>query len=269
LLLDAQRGGQRLVTVGEHGYIFVSDDAGGNWRRVSTATDVTLTSPANNQLLRYNTASSKWVNWTPDFLVSSDLSGYLTSAAAASAYASLSGSYSNPSWITSLAWSKISSTPTTLAGYGITDAQGLDIELTALAGLTSAADRLPYFTGSGTASLATITSTARNLLDDGSTATMRGTLGIGSMGTQNSNNIAVTGGTMSGVDLGVANATAIILSQTLSLANGGSGTTTEIYGDGLADIVFTTPTSGSVLLSDDSALNGSNISSGTVATSRR
>ncbi len=32
------------------------------------------------------------------------------------------GSYPNPSWITSLAWSKISSTPTTLAGYGITDA---------------------------------------------------------------------------------------------------------------------------------------------------
>ena len=33
-----------------------------------------------------------------------------------------SGSYSNPSWLTSLAWSKISSTPTTLSGYGITDA---------------------------------------------------------------------------------------------------------------------------------------------------
>lgn len=32
------------------------------------------------------------------------------------------GSYSNPSWITGLAWSKVSSTPTTLSGYGITDA---------------------------------------------------------------------------------------------------------------------------------------------------
>lgn len=30
--------------------------------------------------------------------------------------------YSNPAWITGLAWSKISSTPTTLSGYGITDA---------------------------------------------------------------------------------------------------------------------------------------------------
>lgn len=31
------------------------------------------------------------------------------------------GSYANPSWITSLAWSKITGIPTTLAGYGITD----------------------------------------------------------------------------------------------------------------------------------------------------
>ncbi len=33
-----------------------------------------------------------------------------------------SGSYANPSWITSLPWSKITGTPTTIAGYGITDA---------------------------------------------------------------------------------------------------------------------------------------------------
>lgn len=31
-------------------------------------------------------------------------------------------SYSNPSWINALAWSKITGTPTTLSGYGITDA---------------------------------------------------------------------------------------------------------------------------------------------------
>ena len=35
------------------------------------------------------------------------------------------GSYANPSWLTGLAWSKISSTPTTLSGYGITDASPL------------------------------------------------------------------------------------------------------------------------------------------------
>jgi hypothetical protein len=35
---------------------------------------------------------------------------------------SLSGSYANPTWIPSYSWSKISSTPTTLSGYGITNA---------------------------------------------------------------------------------------------------------------------------------------------------
>ena len=77
--------------------------------------------------------------------------------------------------------------------------QAYDADLAAIAGLTSAANKGIQFTGSGTAATYDLTTAGKALLDDADASAQRTTLGLGTIATQNSNNVTVTGGSVTGL----------------------------------------------------------------------
>ena len=78
-------------------------------------------------------------------------------------------------------------------------AQPLDATLTGLAGVTTAANTFIYATGVDTFSTSTVTSYMRTLLAATDAAASRTTLGLGTIATQDSSNVSITGGSIDGI----------------------------------------------------------------------
>lgn len=131
---------------------------------------------------------------------------------------------------------------TTIAATGsykkITRSNLLKPNLMAIDGVTSAADKLFYFTGSGAGAVTSFTSAGRSLIDDADAAAQRTTLGLGTLATQS----GTFSGTSSGANTG---------DQTTVSGNAGTATALQnartiggVSFNGTANITVSTATSG-------------------------
>jgi hypothetical protein len=83
--------------------------------------------------------------------------------------------------------------------------QAYDAGLQSISGLTTSANQMIYTTASDTYATTSLTAAGRAILDDADAAAQRTTLGLGTMATQASSSVTITGGTISGItDLAIA-----------------------------------------------------------------
>ncbi len=184
------------TTTGNAGTVTFADAAGDTTTSVALGTAATGSlAPATDPGLTYN-ATSNALTASGGFV--GDLTGNAATATSATSATSATtattatnvadadkGGVSIASGVWSVDVNANLTGPITSSGNATTVADG---ELAAVAGLTSAADALPYFTGAGAATTTTLTTSARTVLDDTSTAAMLATLGA----------LPAAGGTLTG-----------------------------------------------------------------------
>lgn len=118
--------------------------------------------------------------------------------------------------------------------------QNLDAELTALAGLTSAANKLPYFTGSGTAALTDLSSFGRTLIDDADSAAARVTLGAQRKTTFHVRDYGAVGDTKLVTDAAITTGTATLTSPSGQFVIGDTGKRITVAGAGASGAALNT-----------------------------
>jgi len=134
-----------------------------------------------------------------------------------------------------------------------TNVQAYDAGLQSISGLTTTADQMIYTTSSDTYATTSLTSAGRALLDDANASAQRTTLGLGTIATQNANNVTITGGTISGIsnlsDPGTS------LQYTFSTT-----TTDSDPGSGLVRLNNATQNAATEIYIDDEDNDGTNVS---------
>ena len=178
LLDDADAAAQRTTLGLGTAATSASTDFLASTAGLNNLSDVTISSLSNGQVISYNSTSGEWENSTPASGGATDLNGLsdvtITSAASGNIL-----QHNGSGQFVNIAKSAID------VGSFNDDStyQPLDAGLTSISGLTTAANKMLYATGSDTYAVTDLTAAGRALLDDADAAAQRTTLGLGTAAT--------------------------------------------------------------------------------------